>query len=151
MSKKMARIGALIAMAALLLGGCAGTKPAAESGDWEIELSQLTDTPAFFTRDQNGTTMGLIALLGEDGQPRLAYDTCQVCMGSPYAYFELHDGALVCENCGNSFDYSTVGADAGGCNPLPVGKYEVNDGKIVIPADELAANASFFANWKKGA
>lgn len=151
MSKKMALLCALIAAAMLLLTGCAGTKPATVSGDWEIGLSLLTDSPTFYTRNQDGTTMGVIAMLGADGQPRLAYDTCQVCMGSPYAYFDLHDGALVCENCGNTFDYSTVGADAGGCNPLPVGEYSVTENSITIPASELAANAAFFANWKKGA
>ena len=62
MSKKMARLCALIAAAMLLLTGCAGTKPAAVSGDWEIGLSLLTDSPTFYTRNQDGTTMGVIAM-----------------------------------------------------------------------------------------
>ena len=58
--------------------------------------------------------MQIIALLDADGTPHLAYNTCQVCAGSPYAYFAYQQGALVCQNCGNAFDLSSVGQAAGG-------------------------------------
>ena len=85
-----------------------------------------------------------------DGTPRLAYNTCQVCAGSPYAYFAYQQGALVCQNCGNAFDLSSVGQAAGGCNPLPVTDYQTDADTITSPAAALKQASAAFANWKKG-
>ena len=94
--------------------------------------------------------MQLIALVDADGQVHAAYNTCQVCAGSPYAYFDYENGRLVCQNCGNAFDVSSVGAAAGGCNPLPVTDYQTDADTITIPAAALKQASAAFANWKKG-
>ena len=94
--------------------------------------------------------MQLIALRDENGQVRLAYNTCQVCAGSPYAYFEYKDGVLECQNCGNQFPLSSVGQAAGGCNPMPVADYQVTEEAAVIPETEVTRAAADFANWEKG-
>ena len=99
---------------------------------------------------QSGYAGGLTPLLDADGTPRLAYNTCQVCAGSPYAYFAYQQGALVCQNCGNAFDLSSVGQAAGGCNPLPVTDYQTDADTITIPAAALKQASAAFANWKKG-
>lgn len=91
--------------------------------------------------------MQMIAL--QDGDDVLvAYNTCQSCASSPYAYYEYASGVLTCQNCGFTFDLDAVGAVAGGCNPKPVGDYAVENGTVVIGASELAA-APEFATWKK--
>ena len=56
-----------------------------------IPLDSLSAQPLFIDWEQDGTPMQLIALLDGE-QVRLAYNTCQSCAGSPYAYFEYKDG-----------------------------------------------------------
>ena len=113
-----------------------------------IPLNSLSAEPLFIDWEQDGIPMQLIALLDGD-QVRLAYNTCQSCAGSPYAYFEYADGLLTCQNCGNQFALESVGAVVGGCNPLPVGEASVEGDSVVIPASELKANASAFTNWRR--
>lgn len=123
------------------------TQPVASSG-MSIPLGALTQEPQFFDWNADGTAMQLIALTDVSGEVQLAYNTCQVCAGSPYAYFELENAQLVCQNCGNAFPYSAVGRMTGGCNPMPVTDYAVTEDAIDVPLDELAENAKAFANWK---
>lgn len=118
------------------------------SDDLTIPLDSLSAQPRFIDWEQDGTPMQLIALLDGD-QVRLAYNTCQSCAGSPYAYFEYEDGLLTCQNCGNQFGLDSVGAVVGGCNPLPVGEVSVENDSVVIPASELKANVPAFTNWRK--
>ena len=139
---------------ALTLSGCGASStqsadgaPAASSG-MSIPLSELTQEPKFYDWNENGTDMQLIALIDASGEVQLAYNTCQVCASSPYAYFELKNERLICQNCGNAFPYSAVGKMSGGCNPMPVSDYAVSADTIDIQSDELAKNAKAFANWK---
>ncbi len=113
-----------------------------------IPLDNLSAEPLFVDWEQDGTPMQLIALL-DGNQVRLAYNTCQSCAGSPYAYFEYTNGLLTCQNCGNQFGLDSVGAVVGGCNPLPVGEASIEGDSVVIPTSELSANVPAFANWKK--
>ncbi len=169
MKKSMILRGAAL-MTALLLTGCGADK--AENGaqptqqpdaqptqqadtqtaanNWMIPLSELSAEPAFFDRTQDGVAMQLIALVDADGQVHAAYNTCQVCAGSPYAYFDYENGKLVCQNCGNAFDVSSVGAAAGGCNPMPAADYRIEGDMLVISEAELERALPSFANWKKG-
>ena len=167
--KKAMMLWSAALMMALLLSGCGKTEDqtaggaqtdaqptkqvdaqTAASADWTIPLSELSAEPAFFDRTQEGTAMQLIALVDEQGQVHAAYNTCQVCAGSPYAYFDYENGKLVCQNCGNAFDVSSVGAAAGGCNPMPVDDYSVEGDALVIPEAALERALPSFANWKKG-
>ena len=100
--------------------------PSAATSGMSIPLSELTQEPKFFDWNENGTDMQLIALIDASGEVQLAYNTCQVCASSPYAYFELKNERLICHNCGNAFPYSAVGKMSGGCNPMPVSDYTVS-------------------------
>ena len=113
-----------------------------------IELSALTEEPLFIDWEQDGTVMQLIALVDGSGTPQLAYNTCQVCAGSPYAYFEYQSGMLVCQNCGNRFPLSSVGKVSGGCNPMPVTEYASDGAQLVVAEEALAQAAPSFKNWK---
>lgn len=126
-------------------------EPATEEtaqGGLTIALEELSETPKMIDWTQDGVAMQLIALKDADGAPRLAYNTCQVCAGSPYAYFEYQGGMLVCQNCGNAFPLSSVGIIAGGCNPMPVGEFETQDGEILLSGEELSKASASFRNWK---
>ena len=132
----------------LALTGCAAKDAA--SG-LTIQVDELNSEVSFFDYNAGGTAMQVIARVDETGTPKLSYNTCQSCAGSPYAYFEVQNGALVCRNCGNRFGYDTIGEKrSGGCMPIAVEEYAVEDGVITISAETLNGMKASFANWKKG-
>ena len=156
-----------VLMMALALSGCgsnSGAKDAAPAAEEAVEetteeagaaavdglaiaVAELTEEPAFVDWEQDGVAMQLIALKS-GSEVRLAYNTCQSCAGSPYAYFEYENGILTCQNCGNRFGLDSVGRVSGGCNPKPVGSYSEEGDRVVIPTEELASVAPAFRNWK---
>lgn len=146
MLSKPVTLGAALFAALVLLTACSSQK--AQPDSLTIPLVELSDTPRFYDWDSDGTAMQIIARLDSDGVPRLAYNTCQVCLGSPYAYFELSQGLLVCQNCGNAFSPDSVGKVSGGCNPKPLAEYDVNTESVTVSAENLASAAPMFKNWK---
>ena len=107
----------LIVLTAVLAGcGSDATKPAATEAPAVTEVPAATEAPVqaaegliipidtltegaqFIDWTQDGVAMQIIALKDSEGVPQLAYNTCQVCAGSPYAYFEYENGMLVCQN-----------------------------------------------------
>ncbi len=148
-----AKVIPALALFALLLGslsGCGkGSAGGAEtaSDTLSIPLEELSDEPSFVDWEQDGQAMQLIALRDGDGA-RVAYNTCQSCAGSPYAYFEYEDGVLQCQNCGFTFELDSIGAVTGGCNPKPVSNVAIEDGAVKIGASELKSAAPDFETWK---
>lgn len=58
---------------------------------------------------------------------------------------------LVCRNCGNLFSYDAIGETrCGGCMPIALADYTVEDGAVVIAAETLEDVKDTFRNWKKG-
>ena len=100
---------------------------------------------------QDGTAMQLIARKDDSGTVRLAFNTCQSCGGSPYAWFEyLGDNTLQCQNCGLTFPLDTVGTTrATGCNPVTITEFTVVGDSVTVPQSVLADNVQRFTNWKK--
>ena len=170
MNMMLVKLIALMCALILTLTGCGGKAPAATEAPateapvvetaakaepvqeavagLTIELSSLTEEPLFIDWKQDGTAMQLIALIDASGAPQLAYNTCQVCAGSPYAYFEYQGGVLVCQNCGNRFALSSVGKVSGGCNPMPVTAYENDGAQLIVSEEALAQASAAFKNWK---
>lgn len=101
-----------------------------------VDYSGETDMQIMLYQDQKGTIHG-------------ALNTCQVCNGSPYAYFEQEGDDVVCQNCGNHFALQDLGVVRGGCNPVPL-EFTQDDGKVKIETDYLYQNAYRFVNWKQG-
>ena len=116
-----------------------------------IDASTLSSEPTFVDWVQNGTAMQLIARKDETGAVRLAFNTCQSCGGSPYAWFEYLGGnTLQCQNCGLTFALDTVGTTkAAGCNPVTITEFTVDGDTVTVPESVLAANVERFVNWKK--
>lgn len=127
------------------------TQPAAEDGGIEITESEVSETAAFYDYDADGTTVEVLAVRASDGTVRLALNTCQVCKGSPYAYFVQSEDSFVCQNCKNSFSTDDIGLVHGGCNPVPItdADYESDGTTITVPASFLKQYASDFTSWKK--
>ncbi len=147
----MKKVFPLFLASLLLLGGCAQTPsaPKAEaSNDMTIALDTLGETPTFVDGNIDGQPIQVIAIRDSDGTVRLSFNTCQVCQGSPWAYFEVQSGRLVCQNCGNTFDFPSVGKGGYGCMPLMVPAYTLTETSVVIPHDTLAQVKDAFENWK---
>ena len=155
--KKYLAIALLLVTLAAALSGCGGSKVPEDAATVEeavavdglaIQVAELTAEPAFIDWKQDGVNMQLLALKNDGGEVQLAYNTCQSCAGSPYAYFEYANGTLTCQNCGNRFGLDSVGRVAGGCNPKPVSSYSEEGDMVVIPTAELTSVAPAFKTWK---
>ena len=147
----MKKLFLLLFASLLLLSGCAQKDSASQaepSGDLTIALDSISETPSFIDGNIDGQPMQVIAVRDADGTVRLSYNTCQVCQGSPWAYFELQNGQLVCQNCGNAFALSAVGKGGFGCMPLMVPAYTLTETSVVIPHDTLVQVKDAFENWK---
>jgi len=121
------------------------------AGDLVISKSEVTEKAKFYPYNADGTRMEILAVRAGDGSIRTAFNTCQVCNGSPRAYFKQQGEFLVCQNCGNSFSMDMVEQERGGCNPVPITKDEKTDDgtNIIISRDFLLQNKDLFpANWK---
>lgn len=152
-------VAAVAAVAVSRLGGSSGGEQAASStssadaltdGAVVIDTGEIGETASYYDYDADGTTIEVLAVTASDGSVRLALNTCQVCQGSPYAYFVQEGDSFICQNCGNAFSRDDIGLEAGGCNPVPVTEdnYEESDGLITISSDFLDEYKDSFANWK---
>ena len=146
----------VLLLSALLLTACTAKSDAATelnpaATGITIDTRALSGEPAFIDVKQDGTAMQLIARKDDAGNVRLAFNTCQSCSGSPYAWFEnLGDGTLQCQNCGLTFPLDTVGVEAAqGCNPVTITDYTVDGDTVTVPESLLKANVKRFANWKE--
>ncbi|MDR0531741.1 MAG: DUF2318 domain-containing protein [Oscillospiraceae bacterium] len=167
MKKILALMFAVLVLAAL--AGCGGNRDAADdttgaadiaAGAPKIEpgeslaipVAEQTGTVKFYSVNVNDTLMEVMAVKTGDGKVRTAFNTCQVCNGSPYAFFVQKGDVVECQNCGNQFPMDRVEAEAGGCNPWPIfaGDKTATDTEIQIGYDFLAANTGLFTNWKVG-
>lgn len=116
----------------------------------EIKADDLNSDEADFINYEtaNGYTVELIAVKDSDNNINVAFNTCQVCNGSPKAYFIQTNGTLVCQNCGNVFSLNSVGQYASGCNPIALNKNHIvqTETGITIRKDFLTQNEGLFAN-----
>ncbi|MBO7669422.1 MAG: DUF2318 domain-containing protein [Oscillospiraceae bacterium] len=130
-------------------------EPAAQGtpsgGGLRIEADSLGTAPVFIDVEQDGTAMQVIALKDGEGKVRLAFNTCQSCGGSPYAWFEdMGDGRLQCQNCHQTFPLETVGtAGSVGCSPVPIIGFTEEGSVVTVPEAVLKENTGRFENWKK--
>ncbi|MDD3174146.1 MAG: DUF2318 domain-containing protein [Herbinix sp.] len=121
-----------------------------KDSDIVIQVKEVTDKPAFYAANVNGTDMEVIAVKASDGTIRTAFNTCQVCYSSGKGYYKVEGDQLVCQNCGNRFGMDDVEVTKGGCNPVPITEeYKtVNDETITVSKDVLSQAATIFQNWK---
>lgn len=144
----------LIALAVVIAAAAITLTPkkaaTAESTGILIPVREIGTEADYFDYNANGITVQALAVRASDDTIRLALNTCQVCNGSPYAYFEQNGDWFICQNCGNRFASTEIGIVRGGCRPVPITEeiYTEQDGVITIPASFLEESASLFRNWK---
>jgi uncharacterized membrane protein len=147
---------ASVAIIGLMQGGgndkkAAGSQTISANESLVIPVSEISETANFYPVTIDGTKMEIVAVTAPDGTIRTAFNTCQVCNGSPLAYFVQQGNTLECQNCGNRFPMNRVGIEAGGCNPVPIFNEDMTmtDESITIPYNTLQASANLFPpNWK---
>lgn len=148
----VASVVVLLAVALLVLGRPNDRELAQGGGkDIVIPKSAVTEDVSFYPVKVGSTSMEVLAVRASDGSIRTAFNTCQICNGSPRAYYQQEGDLLVCQNCGNQFSMDQVAVERGGCNPVPILSDEKteNDDTIIISADFLAQNKGLFTdNWK---
>lgn len=123
-----------------------------DNGDVKINLEDLDiANSTFINYVSNGTNIELVAIKDSKDNIDVAFNTCQVCNGSPKAYFVQENGKLVCKNCGNSFSLKSIGASANGCNPMTILDNDVTktDTGILISKEMLRENEILFLNVAK--
>lgn len=97
-----------------------------ENGDIEVKLDDLEQSNATFINYlSNGINIELVAVKDSQSNIDIAFNTCQICNGSPKAYFIQKNDKLICQNCGNTFTIKSVGASANGCNPMTISDSDV--------------------------
>lgn len=116
-----------------------------------IDENAVSNTAVFYDYDTDGTVIEVFAVKASDGSTRIAFNTCQICNGSPYAYFVQQGNYFICQNCKNAFSRDDIGILHGGCNPVPVTEenYQIENEKIIIPSQFLEQYKDDFLNWKK--
>ncbi|MCD8084146.1 MAG: DUF2318 domain-containing protein [Clostridiales bacterium] len=117
----------------------------------EIRVEDISTSASYYDTTIDETDVEIFAVLASDDTVRLAMNTCQVCNGSPYAYFEQDGDDFVCQNCGNRFSSDKIGLTGGGCNPVPITEDDYNEenGIITVSDSFLKENAYRFSNWKQ--
>ena len=145
----MKKIFPLLLAPLLLLSGCAQKETSSTQnntvGDMTIALDTLGETPAFLQMGPS-TVSRCRSSLSAVQMARFAFRIIRARFVR--AYFELQNGQLVCQNCGNAFSLSAIGKDGYGCMPLMVPAYTLTDTSVVIPHDTLAQAKDAFENWK---
>lgn len=123
-----------------------------ENGDIEIKFEDLaTSNATFIQYTSNGIIMELIAIKDSDNNVKVAFNTCQICNGSPKAYFVQTNGKLICQNCGNVFSLKSIGDSGNGCNPMTISNEYINKTStgIAISKEFLNQNEILFKNVVK--
>ncbi|WP_313562485.1 DUF2318 domain-containing protein [Ruminiclostridium cellobioparum] len=141
---------AVIFVSKLAAGGNSDS-PATEGTDLVINKSDVSETVKFYPVKIGNKNMEILAVKASDGTIRTAFNTCQVCNGSPRAYYKQEGDTLVCQNCGNRFSMDMVEQQRGGCNPIPILKEDKTDDgtNITISKDFIEQNKELFTdNWK---
>jgi uncharacterized membrane protein len=139
----------IIAVLALFIAGCSsnngtGNAVAGSSDNVKIPLSDLSSQVKFYEHDANGATIRYFAVLGSDGQPRTAFDACDVCGG--YKGYVQQGSDIACRNCGRVFSIDGLGTKnkGYGCWPsyLP---HEIKGDNVIIKISDIENGRHRFA------
>ena len=109
-----------------------------------VPAADLEDGKAhFYQTELDGKKIGFFLVKDAQGTIRSAFDACDVCFHAKKGYTEGTNGLMVCGQCGMRFPIGRIGDEKGGCNPAPM-TVAVQDGRVVIRAEDLGAGARFF-------
>jgi len=122
----------------MILTGCGVTGNVVDQQDYvSIPLADLSSKANFYEYDDSGVAIRYFAVLGSDGNPRTAFDACDVCGG--YKGYSQQGDDMVCNNCGLHFSIDDLGTKnyGGGCWPSHL-QHEVKGDSLIIKVTDLA-------------
>ena len=76
------------------------------------------------------------------GDPRVAFDACDVCFAAKRGYKQVGD-LMVCNNCGQTFPSVRINVEKGGCNPAPLNRV-VDGDNLIIKVEDIYSGSKFF-------
>ena len=118
---------------AVKLANGAAVLPAAPLADGKVH---------FYSAEVNGGTVRFFLVKDQAGTVRAAFDACDVCWREHKGYSQ-DASHVVCNNCGQAFPITRVGAVQGGCNPSPL-VFAADAKNVTITAADLAAGLRYF-------
>ncbi len=114
-----------------------------ENGEIRISSADLDDrTPHFYVYQTSSKAIRFFLLRDAEGGVRAALDACQNCFRAKRGYRQ-EGNTVICNNCGMSFKYDTIGIVTGGCNPIPLSRKMAGQ-VVVLKTKDLEAGAKFF-------
>ena len=140
-------MGVLVLLSLLIVGGCGNNTTGNSVVDTNeyvsIPLSDLSGEAKFYTFEDGGVRINYFAVLGSDGEPRTAFDACDVCGGSKG--YEQIGSDIRCRNCGRVFSIDGLGTKnkGYGCWPsyLP---HEVDGNNLLIKKSDIVKEKAKF-------
>lgn len=147
MKKQNLIIGVLVLLT-LIISGCGNSTTGnvvKNTNEYvSIPLSDLSTKAQFYTFEDNGVKINYFAVLGSDGNPRTAFDACDICGG--YKGYEQVGSDIKCRNCGKVFSIDSLGTEnkGYGCWPsyLP---HEVDGDNLWIKISDIQKEKSKFS------
>jgi len=149
-TKKKLLLGLILAALPLIFAACSGGEKSVSSqpvkATWvEPEIAGDIVTIPVSTLEENDIIHfklaglnGDIAFMAYDieGQPDIRANLCPPCRSIG---FSLNGDTLVCDTCRTTFDAKTGDGISGACVAYPKAEvpYKVNQGKIIMNADDL--------------
>ena len=96
----------------------------------------------FGYKTADGYPTRFIVILKQEntGNYGIGMDACEIC--GEAGYYENSDGQVVCKKCKVVMNRMTIGMK-GGYNPIII-DYDIQDGTIIIPVEEMVKNQSRF-------
>jgi uncharacterized membrane protein len=114
-----------------------------ENGEVRVPLADLDNrTPHFYVYQTSSMAIRFFLLRDAEGGVRAALDACQNCFRAKRGYRQ-EGNTVICNNCGMSFKFETIGIVKGGCNPIPVSRKMVGQ-FVVLKTKDLEAGAKYF-------
>ena len=108
-----------------------------------IPISAISTTLKKLTYNADGTVVTYFAVLGTDGEVRVAFDACDVCGG--YQGYAQRGTDVECIKCGRVFSIDDLGSTntGGGCWPSNL-DFVIEGDYIVISEADLESKAYMF-------
>jgi len=145
----MKKITIILGMAlfALFLAGCSSITGGAVANEGDvvsIPLSDISEKVSFYTYNDLGIEISYFVVLGSDGEPRTAFDACDVCGG--YNGYRQVGTDIQCRKCERVFSIDGLGTQnkGYGCWPsyLP---HTIENGNVIIKVSDIKSGRKKFA------
>ena len=108
-----------------------------------IPMLDISDQVKFYEYNDNGIIIKYFAVLGSDGEPRTAFDACDVCRG--YKGYQQIGSDIECRKCSRVFSIDGLGTKnkGYGCWPsyLP---HEIKGNEVIIKTSDIESGRHRF-------